>query len=300
MPNRRPVGLFRHGQLLPYLVCIAMLLAAASAQGATKHALIMWIGNYAEPSAKLKGIEKDALAARRMAGMLGVPPANIVELSNEKLNFQGMRSALRELTWRVSPGDEVFVYFSGHGARYSRAGQPGCQEGLVTHEGRLLVDAVLVAHLDEVALRAKRVVMMTDACHAAGVMNKAELRGWQDNAQTKAYPASLLPDLADAKAGPDGRPVDRCAIQVNRDKSLRSMAPSDRIIHLAAAAADEAAFTTPEGSLGTRAWAACLEKGVRTHARALAQCAQAWVNQQTPRRVQTIVPNRNPDWPLAD
>lgn len=209
-------------------------------------------------------------------------------------------SARGALAMNVNPRDEVLVYFTGHGVHHTRAGSPDCQEGLVTYEGRVLVDAVLLDHLQAISQRAKRVVAMADACHAAGLATKSLDRGLGDDSQPKYYHAELLPDLKDAKAGANGQTVDACAVQVNVPKVLTRDVGSGRILYLGAAADDEAGFTTPDGSLATRAWASCLKTNAHATGRELARCAQEWINRQQPRRQQTITPGLNPDLPWID
>jgi metacaspase-1 len=269
---------------------------------AASHALLMWIASYAEPSAKLNGIKYDAERARQMAAQLGVPPANIVERRDEQLSFAGMRAALAELAARVRPGDRVFIYFSGHGARYARAGAPGCQEGLVTHEGRLMLDVLLRGELERLAVNASQVVMFTDACHAGGMVSKGLNPGGDDAVQTKAYPLELIDDVDQSKSAVPER-AEPCSVQVNLPKSLPgrgvfSSDPSQRIFHLAAAAEDEAAFATPQGSVATQAWAACLSARLAATGDALARCAQNWIAELRPSRRQTVTPTLNSQMPL--
>lgn len=289
------------GRLASALLMLCML-GVAQPAAAERHALLMAIGDYAEPSARLKGIDIDMAMAQQLARAWGASASRTKVLKDGQLRFDTLRAALRELAWTINTGDEVLIYFSGHGVRTSRAGGPGCQVGLVTQEGRVLLDAVLLDHLQALASRAGRVVMLTDACHSAGMATKSLERGVEDDAQPKAYPAPLSADLADAKAGSDGRPVDACSVQVNVAKGIRGLSDRgpDRILYLAAAADNEAAFATPKGSLATRAWTHCLKTHARSSGRELTRCAQSWINAQQPLRQQTITPRFNADLPWMD
>ncbi len=290
----------RVARRLAALVAMLWLLLAGSPAAAERHALLIAIGDYAEPSARLKGIEHDLRMAREMAQAWGAHRDRTQVLVDKQATYSAIRSALSELAWRIQPGDEVLVYFSGHGVRKTQAGNPGCQEALVTQEGRVLMDAVLLEYLQALASRARRVVMLTDACYSGGLATKSLGRGAPDDSQPKHYPAALLPDLADAKSGPDGRIVDACAVQVNITKGLPRGAAPGRILMLSAAAQDEAAFATPQGSLATRAWFSCMKAEARGTGRDLARCAQDWINAQQPRRQQTITTSLNPDLPWRE
>lgn len=288
-PSRLAVGMA--------ILCLLLFGKPAAAE---RHALLIAIGAYAEPSAQLKGIQQDLRMARDMARTWGASEERTKVLYDKKASASAIRAALSTLAWTINPGDDVLVYFSGHGVRKTHGGTATCQEALVTQEGRVLMDAVLVEYLQAIAARARRVIMLTDACHSAGLSSKSLERGALEDDQLKYYPAALLPDLADTKSGPDGRTVDACAVQVNTTKSMSRGAASGRVLMLAAAAENEAAFATPQGSLATRAWTHCMKSQVRGTGRDLARCAQEWVNAQQPRRQQTITPSLNPDLPWME
>lgn len=294
--------------LLPVqrLLCIALLLVAGAAR-AESYGLLLWIGNYAEPSAKLQGIRLDAELARDMLRLMGVPRERTVELSDEQLDFATLRAALVRMRERLRPADTLVIYFSGHGKRLARAAQPGCQEGIVTVDGRLFLDALLQPELEALAGAAGRVIMFNDSCHSGGAATK-RFDPDAPAAQPKAYPLEPVLDEPVAKGGASNAPDSTCTTPVNRSKAFGAPAlPQDRMFYLAASADDEVAWATPQGSLATRAWHACLAdpRGTdsdgdgRVSGAELAACASAWIARNEPKLRQTITPQFNAQLTLA-
>jgi hypothetical protein len=306
-------------------VALGLLCAAWAWPGrawADEHALILWIGEYADPQVRIIGLEHDAALARSMAQALGVPDANRLERSNAQLTHSGLKNALADLRARVRPGDGVFVYFSGHGRQVQRlSGGPGCSEGLATFEGGIYFDLLLRDELDALAQRASRVVMFNDSCFSGGAASKSFEPGELAEAAPKVYPPGLESEAqADAQYYPKSLPgvgaTDSasanasCGVHVNPvSKAFGGLAQSPRqhgVLYLAGSAANEAAYPTPQGSVATRAWAACLQDpgtasnnnsaGVLTGA-ALSGCANAWIKRHTRYR-QTITLVGNGQLPL--
>jgi metacaspase-1 len=268
-----------------------MALAGPLPAQATTHGLIMTIGAYADPGIQLKGGEADARLAQTMARQLGVSERHTIRLHNEALSLQGLRTAWSTLSERVQPGDKVFIYFSGHGTQRAKADGEGCSEGLVMHDGRVLFDVQLRDRLLSLARKAGQLWVFVDACHAGGAVEKS----WGNDApQAKVYPGEPL--LADgpgelfSKAG-DGA----CGTPVNLAKALGVLGASaeDKLLYVAAAAPDEAAFGTEQGSAATRAWAACLTAGQADTGQGLAHCAQQWLARNLPKLKQTITTRFN-------
>jgi hypothetical protein len=104
--------LYRLGRpaLMPFV-----WLPATQPAHAESHAIIVWIGQYADPRANLPGIEFDAKPARRIAEVLGVPAGNITELKIGQLTLGAMGRVLTELAERIKTGNRVSIYYSGDG-----------------------------------------------------------------------------------------------------------------------------------------------------------------------------------------
>ena len=223
----------------------------------------MWIGQYGHAERNLPGIGLDAERARQMATAMGVPAALRRELSEEQLTLRGMAEALDSLERRVTPGDRVFIYFSGHGKQIdgSRFGAR-CSEGLVTRDGALYLDLAIEYTLQRLAAKAL-VVMMNDSCHSGGAATKRfslDAKVEADDEVPKAYPGPVS-----AVGGPKGSGDDpgACGEAVNKGADLAGLLPrgtqgAGRWLYIAASRADEAAFATRRGSRATQAWQACL------------------------------------------
>lgn len=216
------------------------------------HALILAIGDYGPGIPALPGVAHDADNAALMARALGVPAANSLTLRNAELTLAGVRAALDGLESRVMPNDEVFLYYSGHGARLkSFDGRTArCAEALLTADRQALMDDELRERLDRIAARARRVVVFLDACHSGGATTRAlaggELTGkfWaKSGAETCERPANALTrGLQEAQPG---------AGKLN-------------FIHIAAARDDEVALDDGErGGLASVAFLDCLAGAAR-------------------------------------
>src|SRR5438874_1001193 len=95
-----------------------ILLSLCAGAHAETHALIMAIGEYDVPgAASLGGVAQDVVSAREIARKLGVTDANLTVLRDAQLTLEGMTKAFSDLDERVVQNDNVFIYYSGHGAR---------------------------------------------------------------------------------------------------------------------------------------------------------------------------------------
>ncbi|RZS57116.1 DUF4384 domain-containing protein [Sphaerotilus mobilis] len=249
---------------------------------AENHALILWIGNYAQPSANLPGIDKDAAMARQLARAMGVPDKNIRELSNAALAKTSMGNELRNLTTRIAKDDKVFIYYSGHGAQVKGLGGAKCTEGMVTHEIDIYTDVQLQQVLTDLGNKASQVVMFNDSCFSGGAATKAsrDLTGPSDAPVPKFYSGPL----------PQGTGVNddyTCGEQVNKmSRNLEVVAAAPRapqVLYVAASAANEVSFATTKGSAGTLAWLSCIgsadsNRSGAVDAEELRACAQQWLD----------------------
>ena len=99
---------------------------------ASRHALIIGIGHYADPNTpELPGVKLDRQSATQMAQSMQVPESNIRYLQDAEATGDGIRHALQELTARVQTGDRVFIHYSGHGTRYLDPATGTCTEALL-------------------------------------------------------------------------------------------------------------------------------------------------------------------------
>lgn len=289
-------------------LALGLILGAKPARAGSQ-ALLVWIGDYGSQSFNLPGAPHDAERARDIARMLGVPDAQRQELKQGEVTLDNFRRALDAMLRRVGPGDRVFIYFSGHGRQVDGAayGHSRCNEGLVMRDGSLFLDIAVEEKLRQLAVQAAQVVMMNDSCHSGGAATK-QFSLDDDGAMPKAYPGAVrLP------AGAAGR---ACGEAVNGDGGVakllsRSLQATERWVYLAASADNEVAWATPNGSLATRAWHACLRAAVepqrggahdtnrdgRLDAAELTRCAQARIDGE-PRRRQRLETRGEASLPL--
>jgi hypothetical protein len=275
----------------------ALLLAAAMAAAtptwvrAADHALIMGIGVYQEPGANLPGIDKDVQIARRIAQSIGVPSQNIRQLSDREVTREGVHAALRQIEQQVQTGDRVFIYYSGHGAQEPGSGSARCTEGMFVHDMQMLPDADLEAALGRIAARTSQLIMFNDSCFSGGAANKATTRA-----------VGAVPKFFKAVAD---RPGYTCGEAVNAKNGVRNLIVSaasggNNFVYIAAAADDEVAMATANGSAATVAWEACLRNPAADlnasgalDADELLACAQQEVNRMGFRQTVTSLGNRN-------
>ena len=300
----------RHAVWRTLAVLLVSLMATAAQ--AAQHALVLWIGQYADPRIHLVGVEQDASLARGMALALGVPAANIIERSNGQLTHAGLRQALAELAQRLHDGDSAMIYFSGHGRQLPHiGGKPGCSEGLATYEGGVYFDQLLRDQLDALAEHASRVVMFNDSCFSGGAATKQATApapklypSWAADAQPQSRSQWVAKSSLNLDA--DGSAPRSCGTAVNyvgkAMSALALQAAQARVVYIAGAAANEAAYPTAQGSVATRAWAACLTQPTAGPGRSmsgseLTRCAQTWVERNSSFK-QTITLVGNGELPL--
>jgi hypothetical protein len=271
--------------------------ATASAH-AENHALILWIGDYGDPRYNLPGIDVDATLARQIAAGMGVPAANITEISNAQLSRRAVAQALDNLRNRIAEGDGVFIYYSGHGMRVMGVGDTQCAENLVTREPALFDDLSLQTALTAIGRKTSRLILMTDASFSDG----------PTTGRIRTADADVVPKIYRGEA-PVGRAVfdsRQCGNSLdNISRSLLAAAAqplAPQVLYIGASAADQASMASPRGSLATRAWAQCTRTGDADQSGAvdaneLRACAQHLIDSGGGK--QTIVTSGNTSMPLT-
>lgn len=131
------------------------------------HAVVIGVERYRNGLPSADFAAGDArIVARYASAVLGYPAANVVLLADESATRSDMVKHLeRRLANRVQPEDEVFVYFSGHGAPDPKTGE----SYLVPYDGDpayLEETAYPVKRLYEALakLPAKKIVVAMDSC----------------------------------------------------------------------------------------------------------------------------------------
>jgi hypothetical protein len=255
-------------------IALCCLASASPSVSAANRGLIMTISEYPAPAA-LPGVKLDLIKAKRMAEWMQVPDANLTVVEDDQLKIEGMRESLRKFAGKIEPGDQVFIYYSGHGGRSEvMAGDnPGCAESFVSQDLGLYMGREFRAALSAISDKARSVAVFADACHAGGVGDDKSRRVFSD----EQLVAKVHPGFSFAGTG-------RCE-PVNLQ--LRTRGAAGNVVFVAAARDNEVAWASQRGSVATRAWEACMERlgtepdsGGAISFRELGQCAQRWIDER--------------------
>lgn len=254
-------------RLIGAIVTSGMLLAGTAS--AETHGLILAIGNY-PPNFGLPGIDKDARYAVEIAKLMGVRVENLFTVSDDRqLTLDGMRKALADFAQKVKPGDNAFIYYSGHGGRFAnrREGRLQCSESLISVDLDHYGDEEFEGYLDKLRAKAGKLVVFLDSCHSGGATAKV-LTG-------KQVPKTAKQFVQDAS---------ECEKIANRPKGLTGKnieVKSSDTVYVAAARENEQAWASENGSSATLAWLTCLKEGAQDKDRSgaisaaeMAACAQ--------------------------
>lgn len=146
-------------------------LPLAAAPNARAHAVVIGVERYRENLPRADFAASDAkLAAEYFRRVLGVSEENLALLRDERATKSDFEKYFeRWLPNRVESGDEVFVYFSGHGAPNPRSGE----SYLVPYDADPTYIEQTGYPLSRVyellsKLPAKRVLLVLDSCFSGG------------------------------------------------------------------------------------------------------------------------------------
>jgi len=261
---------------LASLLALASISVTASAE---TRGLILAIADYPGPAA-LPGVKKDVALAKRLAQWMRVPERSLVILQDGGLKLDGFRRTLQDFSNSVRPGDEVFLYYSGHGGRMELArtgATPQCAESFVAADLKFFMDKDFKSWLEGISAKASKVVVFADSCHSGGLADE------KAKSATRSVNKDLRPKFFTAKAelSPGGgtcEPVN-LAKAVVMTRTLRSNSA-----YIAAARDNEVAWSTSRGSSASMAWVSCLETpgtdkdgSGSISVEELRQCGQEWL-----------------------
>lgn len=144
---------------------------------ANAKAALIGVGTYLHPSfASLPATVRDAQAVAAMladSNRCGYLPANVDVLTEEKATAADIRTALKGLAKATTTDSTVFVFFSGHGGRMLFNGT--WHSYLCPREADPSFLSQTAISGDEfsallAAVPARQLLVMLDACHAAGAV----------------------------------------------------------------------------------------------------------------------------------
>ncbi len=264
-----------------WVVAAVCLLAAGglAAQSETpaplqpsNHALIITVSEYRR--SPLPGVLTDHKLGLELARRFGVPPQNIVELSEEEVTREGLKQALASMNQAVMPGDKLYIYFSGHGARFFNKATGQCTESIVMQDMRVVTNTEFAAMLKPLSAKTDKTIVMLDSCHSGGVAQAASSReiGSGSPMRAKFSPEASSP---------------QCSLAVN-DRSFSQTRGAElsttdhNLVILAAARNNEVAWDTSKGGALTYNFEQCLNGGATDSDRSgslsmqeLTDCVQA-------------------------
>src|ERR1700730_3610500 len=157
----------------------------------SNHALIITVSEYQR--SPLPGVVNDRKLANELARRFGVPTQNIVELSEQQVTREGLKQALAGMSQVVMPGDKLYVYFSGHGARFFSKATGQCMESIVTQDMHLVTNTEFANMLKPLSAKADKTIVMLDSCHSGGVAQAASSRDVASRTQLRA---KYLPEVS--------------------------------------------------------------------------------------------------------
>ncbi|HEY2781593.1 MAG TPA: caspase family protein [Steroidobacteraceae bacterium] len=236
----------------------------------SNHALIITVSEYQK--SPLPGVLTDRKLGIELAQRFGVPPQNIVELSEQQVTREGLKQAFAAMNQTLMPGDKLYVYFSGHGARYFNKTTGQCTESLVMQDMRVVTNAEFANMIKPLSAKADKTVVMLDSCHSGGVAQAAGSRSLTQQFRPKFSPEASSP---------------QCSLAVNlgsfsQARGIDFHTTDHNMVILAAARNNEVAWDTSKGGAMTYNFEQCLAGGAADsdHSGALsmqelAACVQA-------------------------
>lgn len=215
----------------------------------SNHALIITVSEY--PRSPLPGVLTDRKLGLDLARRFGVPTENIVELSEQQVTRDGLKQAFASLNQSILPGDKLYVYYSGHGARYFNRATNQCTESLVMQDMHVVSNTEFAAMIKPLSSKTDKTVVMLDSCHSGGVAAAAGSRSLTAQFRPKFSPEASSP---------------QCSVAVN-EGSFTAARGADfhttdhNLVILAAARNNEVAWDTSKGGAMTYNFQQCLAGG---------------------------------------
>ena len=217
----------------------------------SNHALIITVSEYQR--SPLPGVLTDRKLANELARRFGVPSENVVELSEQQVTREGLKEALAGMSQVVMPGDKLYVYFSGHGARFFSKVTGQCTESIVMQDMHVVTNTEFANMLKPLSAKTDKTIVMLDSCHSGGVAQAASSR---DVAAGTGRRAKYLPEASSPQ----------CSLAVN-DRGFSQTRGADldttdnNLVILAAARNNEVAWDTSKGGALTYNFGQCLDGG---------------------------------------
>ncbi len=215
----------------------------------SNHALIITVSEYQR--SPLPGVLTDRKLGIELARRFGVPTENIVELSETEVTREGLKQAFAAMNQTIMPGDKLYVYFSGHGARFFNKATGQCTESIVMQDMRVVTNTEFANMIKPLSSKADKTIVMIDSCHSGGVALAAGSRSLTAQFRAKYSAEASSP---------------QCAMAVNLGSFSNSRGADfhttdHNMVILAAARNNEVAWDTSKGGAMTYNFEQCLIGG---------------------------------------
>jgi WD40 repeat protein len=162
-------------------------------------ALIVGVSKYADRSIDLQYADADAqglysFLTSPALGPAAFRPQDVQLLLNEQATVANITTGLREFLHKAREEDFVLFFFAGHGA----ADPNNLKElYLLAHDTspkKIAGTGLLMRHVREAIsdIEARDVLILTDACHSAGMASSKGMRNIADNAINQAFLERML------------------------------------------------------------------------------------------------------------
>jgi len=215
----------------------------------SNHALIITVSEYQR--SPLPGVLNDRKLGIELARRFGVPPANIVELSEQQVTREGLKDAFAAMNQAMLPGDKLYVYFSGHGARYLDKATNQCTESIVMQDMKVVSNSEFASMIKPLSAKADKTIVMLDSCHSGGVAQAAGTRSLTTQMRAKFSPEASSPQCSAA--------VNEGTFSAARGVDFQTT--DHNLVILAAARNNEVAWDTSKGGAMTYNFEQCLSGG---------------------------------------
>ena len=270
-------------KFLIFVVFCLSFSAAYASETKNRSALIIGISHYAGPAADLLGVPADVEMAKEIANAMGISDQNITVIRDEQATKKNILEKLKVFGKKAADGGRVFIYFSGHGTRYLNPFSNSCMEGLLSYDYETISNLEMAEATKNLNSTIDKSIMIVDACHSAGVLNKMRTRSLSN------------PNLVAKFASKDKDSYEVCTPVNYRTRSLFDESKAlgaieENIVYVTSARPDEVSWDQPGlGGVATQALKACLlgrAKDINNSGAVtleeVQKCAQAIMNEKVP------------------
>jgi len=216
----------------------------------SNHALIVSVSGYRR--SPLPGVKADRSTATELAKRFGVADENIVYLSEKEVTREGLQRALDAMDKQIFPGDNLFIYYSGHGARLFNKATQQCAETLVMQNEQLVTNEEFSDMIKPLSAKADKTVVMLDSCHSGGVAERAVTRDLKSILESRPKYDALV------SSAECSNPAN---LRATGTRGIELDVPENNLIVLAAARKDEVAWDTSKGGAMTYTFLQCVKGG---------------------------------------